>query len=367
MHDYIVVGAGLFGCVFARQMADAGKSVLVIDRRRHLGGNCYTEDADGIMVHSYGPHIFHTNDERVWGYLNTFTTFNNFINRPIAVRGGDVYSLPFNMYTFNKLFGVTVPEDAIRILEEQTQPWRDIEPKNLEEQALKLVGPVVYDVLIKEYTEKQWGRDCRDLPPEIIKRLPLRFTYDNNYFNAKYQGIPDYVALFSNLLEGIGFSLNVDYLDDKCYIDKHAKKVLYTGAIDEYYGYKLGELEYRSVRFVHEPLRGTDNFQGNAVVNYVSRNADWTRIIEHKHFTGVDTKFTVITKEYPWTWRRGDEPFYPINDARNNKRYQRYAELAAMDPFVIFGGRLGSYKYMDMDATVAAALQLAEKELRRET
>lgn len=364
-YDYLIVGAGLFGCVFARTMADAGYDVMVMDRRNHTGGNCYTEEVEGIMVHKYGPHIFHTNNKRVWDFMNRYTHFNNFINRPIAAYGGDVYSLPFNMYTFNKLFGSVTPIGAKRVLEEETKQYRVQEPKNLEEQALSMVGRTIYDVLVKGYTEKQWGRPCSELPPEIIKRLPLRFTYDNNYFNADYQGIPDYVELFSRLLEGIPFALGTDYLVEKDYADKHAKKVLFTGPIDEYFGYELGALEYRSLRFEEEVLDQED-YQGNAVVNYTSSSVPWTRIVEHKHFSSVDVPRTVITREYPQVWTPGVEPFYPINDAKNAQLYYQYTELAKKDKDVIFGGRLGEYQYHDMDVVVEMALRRAEREIEND-
>lgn len=364
-YDYLVVGAGLFGCTFARKMADCGHSVMVIDRRNTIGGNCYTEDVDGIEVHSYGPHIFHTNNDEVWNFLNRYTHVNNFINRVVATYGGDMYSMPFNMYTFNKLFGVVTPVAAKRIMEEQTREYRVHGPKNLEEQALSMVGKTIYDVLVKGYTEKQWGKSCTELPPEIIKRLPLRFTYDNNYYNAKYQGIPDFVLLFSNLLKGIPFALGCDYLEDKEYNDRHAKKVLFTGPIDEFFEFELGALEYRSLRFESQVLPLPD-YQGNAVVNYTGSEVPWTRIVEHKHFSPVDVPCTVITKEFSQKWTRGAEPFYPINDERNNRLYQQYQELAKEETDVIFGGRLGEYRYYDMDVIVEKAMQLAAKEIAHE-
>lgn len=363
LYDYLVVGAGLFGCTFARKMADAGYSVMVMDRRNHIGGNCHTEEMEGIEVHMYGPHIFHTNNDRVWEFINRYTHVNNFINRPIATYGGDVYSLPFNMYTFNKLFGTVSPEEAKRVLEEETRVYRVQEPKNLEEQALSMVGSTIYNVLVKGYTEKQWGRPCKDLPPEIIKRLPLRFTYDNNYYNAKYQGIPDYNLLFSRLLKGIPFALGADYLKDREYTDRHAKKIVFTGPIDEFFEYELGVLEYRSLRFETEVLDQTKDYQGNAVVNYTSGSVPWTRIVEHKHFTQVDVPGTVITREYSQAWKPGVEPFYPINDAKNAKLYWEYTELAKKEPDVIFGGRLGEYQYHDMDAVIEMALRRAEREI----
>lgn len=364
-YDYLIVGAGLFGCVFARVMADAGYDVMVVDRRNHIGGNCYTEEVDGIMVHKYGPHIFHTNNKRVWNFMNRYTYFNNFINRPVATYGGDVYSLPFNMYTFNKLFGTVTPEGAKRVLEEETKRYRVHEPKNLEEQALSMVGRTIYDVLVKGYTEKQWGRPCSELPPEIIKRLPLRFTYDNNYFNAEYQGIPDYEVLFSELLRDIPFALGCDYLEDKEYNDRHAKNVLFTGPIDEFFGYELGALEYRSLRFEVERYDQED-FQGNAVVNYTSGSVGWTRIVEHKHFSPADVPHTIITREYPQAWSPGVESFYPINDEKNNELYRQYSILAKEETDVIFGGRLGEYRYYDMDVIVEKALRLAEEEITRD-
>lgn len=364
-YDYLVVGAGLFGCVFARIMKDAGYDVMVMDRRNHTGGNCYTEEVEGIMVHRYGPHIFHTNNKKVWDFMNRYTVFNNFINRPIAMYGPDVYSLPFNMYTFNKLFGVVTPEEAMALMERETRPYRTVVPQNLEEQALSMVGSTLYNILVKGYTQKQWDRPCTELPPEIIKRLPLRFTYDNNYYNAEYQGIPDYVALFSQLLRGIPFALGCDYLEDKEYNDRHAKRVLFTGPIDEFFEYELGALEYRSLRFESQVLQVPD-YQGNAVVNYTGSEVPWTRIVEHKHFSPVDVPCTVITKEFSQKWTRGTEPFYPINDERNNWLYQQYQEFAKEETDVIFGGRLGEYRYYDMDVIVEKAMQLAAKEIAHE-
>lgn len=364
-YDYLIVGAGLFGCVFARVMADHGYDVMVMDRRNHTGGNCHTEDVDGITVHKYGPHIFHTNDERVWNFMNRYTHFNNFINRPIATYGGDVYSLPFNMYTFNKLFGSVTPEGAKRVLEEETRVYRGKIPTNLEEQALSMVGNTLYNILVKGYTEKQWGKSCRDLPPEIIKRLPLRFTYDNNYYNAKYQGIPDYVELFSRLLMDIPFALGTDYLAEKDYADRHCNKVLFTGPIDEFFGYELGTLEYRSLRFEEERYDQED-FQGNAVVNYTSGSVAWTRTVEHKHFNPVNVPHTIVTREYPQVWTKGVEPFYPINDEKNNGLYRQYLELAKEEPDTIFGGRLGEYRYYDMDVIVERAIHLAMEEIARD-
>lgn len=369
MYDYLVVGAGLYGAVFAHEAKKAGKSVLVIDRRPNIAGNVYTEQTEGIHVHKYGAHIFHTNNTKVWNFVNQFATFNRFTNSPVANYKGELYSMPFNMYTFNKMWGVVTPEEAAAKLEEQRKEVTG-EPQNLEEQAIKLVGRDVYEKLVKGYTEKQWGRDCKDLPSFIIKRLPVRLTFDNNYFNALYQGIPmgGYTKMVANMLDGIEVRLNEDYLDHKAEYDAMAHKVVYTGAIDAYFHYSLGPLEYRSVRFEHE-LLDKPNFQGNAAVNYTDRETPWTRIIEHKWFQfgkddeGNDLPKTIISREYSSEWKLGDEPYYPVNDEKNGARYASYKELADKEENIIFGGRLGEYKYYDMDAVIASALSLVEKEL----
>ena len=370
MYDYLIVGAGLFGSVFARQATDAGKKVLVIDKRPNIAGNVYTEDIEKIHVHKYGAHIFHTNNKEVWEYVTKFAEFNRFTNSPVANYKGELYSLPFNMYTFNKMWNVITPQEAAAKIEEQRKEAGITEPQNLEEQAISLVGKDIYEKLIKGYTEKQWGRDCKDLPSFIIKRLPVRLTFDNNYFNALYQGIPvgGYKKMVANMLDGIEVRLNTDYLENKDELDKLAEKVVYTGAIDAYFDYKLGALEYRSVRFDSEVL-DTPNFQGNAAVNYTDRETPWTRIIEHKWFEfgkddeGNDIPKTVISREYSSEWKVGDEPYYPVNDEKNGKLYQEYKKLAEDEKNVIFGGRLGEYKYYDMDAVIASALGLCEKEL----
>lgn len=370
MYDYLIVGAGLFGAVFARQATDAGKKVLVIDKRPNIAGNVYTEDIEKIHVHKYGAHIFHTNNKEVWEYVTKFAEFNRFTNSPVANYKGELYSLPFNMYTFNKMWNVITPQEAAAKIEEQRKEAGITEPQNLEEQAISLVGKDIYEKLIKGYTEKQWGRDCKDLPSFIIKRLPVRLTFDNNYFNALYQGIPvgGYTKMVANMLDGIEVRLNTDYLENKDELDKLAEKVVYTGAIDAYFDYKLGALEYRSVRFDTEVL-DTPNFQGNAAVNYTDRETPWTRIIEHKWFEfGKDDEEndipkTVISREYSSEWKVGDEPYYPVNDEKNGKLYQEYKKLAEDEKNVIFGGRLGEYKYYDMDAVIASALGLCEKEL----
>ena len=370
MYDYLIVGAGLFGPVFARQATDAGKKVLVIDKRPNIAGNVYTEDIEKIHVHKYGAHIFHTNNKEVWEYVTKFAEFNRFTNSPVANYKGELYSLPFNMYTFNKMWNVITPQEAAAKIEEQRKEAGITEPQNLEEQAISLVGKDIYEKLIKGYTEKQWGRDCKDLPSFIIKRLPVRLTFDNNYFNALYQGIPvgGYTKMVANMLDGIEVRLNTDYLENKDELDKVAEKVVYTGAIDAYFDYKLGALEYRSVHFDTEVL-DTPNFQGNAAVNYTDRETPWTRIIEHKWFEfgkddeGNDITKTVISREYSSEWKVGDEPYYPVNDEKNGKLYQEYKKLAEDEKNVIFGGRLGEYKYYDMDAVIASALGLCEKEL----
>ena len=370
MYDYLVVGSGLFGAVFARQATDAGKKVLVIDKRPNIAGNVYTEKVEGINFHKYGAHIFHTNNSEVWNYVNRFATFNRFTNSPVANYKGELYSMPFNMYTFNKMWGVVTPEEAAAKIEDQRQEITG-EPQNLEEQAISLVGRDIYEKLVKGYTEKQWGRDCKELPAFIIKRLPVRLTFDNNYFNALYQGIPigGYTKMVANLLDGIDVQLNEDYLVDRAKWDALADKVVYTGAIDAFFNYSLGNLEYRSVRFENEVL-DIPNFQGNAAVNYTDRETPWTRIIEHKWFefgkdeNGNDLPKTVISREYSSEWKPGDEPYYPVNDEKNGELYKKYRALAEQEEKVIFGGRLGEYKYYDMDAVIASALECAKKELR---
>ncbi|MCI1304609.1 MAG: UDP-galactopyranose mutase [Lachnospiraceae bacterium] len=369
-YDYLVVGAGLFGAVFAQQAKQAGKRVLVIDRRPHIAGNVYTEEVEGIQVHRYGAHIFHTNSRRVWDYITKFAEFNRFTNSPVANYHGELYSLPFNMYTFNKMWGVVTPEEAAAKIEEQRRDAGITDPKNLEEQAISLVGTDIYEKLIRGYTEKQWGRPCTELPSFIIRRLPVRLTFDNNYFNARYQGIPigGYTKLVSNLLEGIEVRTGTDYLKQKAELDAEAERVIYTGPIDEYFGYSLGALQYRSVRFETEVL-DKPNFQGNAAVNYTDRETPWTRIIEHKWFEfgkdadGNDLPKTVISREYSSEWKVGDEPYYPVNDRRNGELYERYRQLAKKERRVIFGGRLGQYRYYDMDAVIDAALALCGREL----
>lgn len=360
--DYLIVGAGLFGAVFAREMTDAGRKCLVIDRRGHIAGNAYTETVEGIDVHRYGAHIFHTNDEEVWAYVNRFARFNRFTNSPIANYRGELYNLPFNMNTFHQMWGVVTPEQAREEICRQQAAAGDGEPRDLEEQAIRLVGRDIYEKLVKGYTQKQWGRPCTELPAFIIRRLPVRFTYDNNYFNARYQGIPEegYTALAERLLAGIPVRLHTDFLRQRGELSALAETVVYTGAIDAYFDYRLGALEYRSLRFETEVL-DTDNYQGNAVVNYTDAETPWTRIIEHKHFTFGTQPKTVITREYSAAWQPGDEPYYPVNDQRNTELYQRYAALAAQEPHTLFGGRLGAYRYYDMDQVIAAALALAQQ------
>ncbi len=363
MYDLLIVGAGLYGAVFARLATDAGKKVLVIDKRPHIAGNIYTEKQEGINVHIYGAHIFHTNNKEVWDYLNRFAVFNRFTNSPVANYKGELYSLPFNMYTFNKMWGVVTPEEAAARIEEQRKEIKG-EPKNLEEQAISLVGRDIYEKLIKGYTEKQWGRDCKDLPAFIIKRLPVRLTFDNNYFNALYQGIPigGYTKMIENMLSGIEVRLDTDFLKDRESLSALAKTIVYTGPIDAYFDYSLGTLEYRSVRFENETL-DKPSFQGNAAVNYTDRETPWTRIIEHKWFefgkdeNGNDLPKTVISREYSSEWKPGDEPYYPVNDGKNGALYEKYKKLADGEKNVIFGGRLGEYKYYDMDKTVEAAFE----------
>ena len=367
MYDYLIVGAGLFGAVFAHEAKAAGKSVLVIDKRPHIAGNVYTKDVEGIHVHEYGAHIFHTNNKTVWDYVQRFAEFNRFTNSPVANYKGELYSLPFNMYTFNKMWGVVTPEEAAAKIAGQRKEITG-EPRNLEEQAISLVGRDIYEKLIKGYTEKQWGRDCRDLPAFIIRRLPVRLTFDNNYFNALYQGIPigGYTKMVENMLSGMEVRLEEDYLKNKAVWDEQARTVIYTGPIDAYFGYQLGTLAYRSVRFETE-LLDIPNFQGNAAVNYTDRETPWTRIIEHKWFefgkdaAGNDLPKTVISREYSSEWKPGDEPYYPVNDEKNGALCAAYKALAEKEEHVVFGGRLGEYKYYDMDQVIASALQCAER------
>ncbi|MCD7803206.1 MAG: UDP-galactopyranose mutase [Clostridiales bacterium] len=369
MYDYLIVGAGLYGAVFAREAVKAGKTCLVIDKRPHIAGNIYTQRVEGINVHVYGAHIFHTNSKRVWDYVTQYADFNRFTNSPVANYKGELYSMPFNMYTFNKMWGVVTPEEAAAKIQEQRREITGT-PRNLEEQAISLVGRDIFEKLVKGYTEKQWGRDCKDLPAFIIKRLPVRLTFDNNYFNALYQGIPigGYTGLVERLLEGIEVRLNTDYLADKANLDALADKVVYTGPIDAYFDYRLGYLEYRSVRFETE-LLDMPNFQGNAAVNYTDRETPWTRIIEHKWFefgkdeNGNDLPKTVISREYSSEWKPGDEPYYPVNDERNGALYQQYKALADQESKVLFGGRLGEYKYYDMDRVIESALDRAAEVL----
>ena len=369
-YDYLIVGAGLYGAVMAYELGKKGKSCLVIDKRDHIAGNIYCEDVEGIHVHKYGAHIFHTSDKKIWDYINQFAEFNHYINSPVAVYKDELYNLPFNMNTFSRMWGIKTPEEAKKIIERQRKESGITEPKNLEEQALFLGGKDIYEKLIKGYTEKQWGRKCTELPAFIIKRLPVRLTFDNNYFNALYQGIPvgGYTKMVENLLDGIEVRLNEDYLEKKAEYDAMADKVIYTGAIDAYFNYSLGNLEYRSVRFENEIL-DKPNFQGNAAVNYTDRETPWTRIIEHKWFefgkdeNGNDLPKTIISKEYSSEWKPGDEPYYPVNDEKNGKLYADYKALADKEEKVIFGGRLGEYKYYDMDAVIASALDMCEKEL----
>ena len=382
-YDYLVVGAGLFGATFTHEAKAAGKSVLVIDKRPNIAGNVYTEEVEGIHVHRYGAHIFHTNDREVWDYVNRFAVFNRFTNSPVANYKGELYSLPFNMYTFNRMWGVVTPQQAQEKIEAQKRDYiaqknkerglaadAAFEPQNLEEQAISLIGVDIYKKLIKGYTEKQWGRPCTDLPAFIIKRLPVRLTFDNNYFNALYQGIPvgGYTKLVANMLDGIDVKLNTDYLENREYWDSIAKKVVYTGPIDAFYNFKLGTLEYRSVRFETE-LLNIPNYQGNAAVNYTDRETPWTRIIEHKWFefgkdqNGNDLTKTVISKEYSSEWKPGDEPYYPVNDAKNGKIFESYKELSMDEEKVLFGGRLGEYKYYDMDKVIASALRFSKEHI----
>lgn len=367
MYDYLIVGSGLFGSVFAREMTDAGKKCLVIDKRNHLGGNVYTENIDGINVHKYGAHIFHTNDLKIWNYVNALVPFNRYTNSPLANSNGKLFNLPFNMNTFYQLWGVTNPNDARNIINEQIKCSGIVEPKNLEEQAIFLVGTDIFHLLIKEYTEKQWGRPCNKLPPFIIKRLPIRFTFDNNYFNDKYQGIPNggYTHLIENLLEGIELKLNVDFKLNQKELEGLASKIVYTGKIDEYFDYDLGQLEYRSLRFESERLE-IENYQGNAVVNYMSSKVPYTRIIEHKHFEFGNQPHTIITKEYPQEWNVQNEAYYPINDVKNEKLANTYKFRAANLPNLILGGRLAEYRYYDMHQIIAQALKAVSIEKKND-
>ena len=364
-YDYLIVGAGLFGAVFAHEAKEAGKTCLVIDKRNHIAGNIYTDKVKDIDVHQYGAHIFHTSNETVWNYVNRFAKFNRYTNSPVANYKGEIYNMPFNMNTFNKLWGVVTPQEAQAKIEEQKAAYHVENPQNLEEQAISLIGPDVYTKLVKGYTEKQWGKRATELPSFIIKRLPVRFTYDNNYFNDDYQGIPveGYTKMIERMLDGVEVKLEEDFLKNREAFMEQADKIVYTGMIDEYYNYCYGELEYRSLNFETEVLEGVENYQGNAVVNYTEYEVPYTRIIEHKHFTYGTQPDTVITREYPKTWSKGDEPYYPMNDEKNLNLYEKYTELAAKEGNVIFGGRLGMYKYYDMDDTIEATLNCAHAEL----
>ncbi|MEE1476687.1 UDP-galactopyranose mutase [Fusobacterium sp.] len=361
-YDYLIVGAGLYGSIFAYEMSKKGKKCLVIDKRDHIGGNIYCENIERINVHKYGAHIFHTSNKEVWEYINQFCEFNNYINSPIANYKGEIYNLPFNMNTFNKLWGVRTPEEAKRKIEEQKKEFGIVESKNLEEQAISLIGKDIYEKLIKGYTEKQWGRKATELPAFIIKRLPVRFVYDNNYFNDRYQGIPigGYTKIIEKMLERIEIRLNTNFFDNREYFENIAEKIVFTGMIDEFYNYQFGKLEYRSLRFETEVLN-IENYQGNAVVNYTEREIPYTRIIEHKHFEFGKQEKTVITREYPSEWKEGDEPYYPVNDEKNNKLYEKYRELAEKEEKIIFGGRLGEYKYYDMDKVIEKVLRDIKK------
>ncbi len=361
-YDYLIVGAGLYGAVVAHEAAAKGRSCLVIDRREHIAGNIYTREVEGIQVHEYGAHIFHTSDKRIWDYVNQFADFNHYINSPVAVFKDELYNLPFNMNTFSKMWGIRTPQEAKEKIAAQIAGLGITEPKNLEEQALSLVGEDVYRKLVKGYTEKQWGRDCTELPAFIIKRLPLRFTYDNNYFNDRYQGIPagGYTAMVERMLKGVEVKLGVDYLEHRAEFDGMADRVVYTGQIDRYFDYCEGVLAYRKVRFEQEIL-DCDNYQGNAVVNYTEREVPYTRIIEHKHFEFGTQPKTVISKEYPGEWQKGEEPYYPVNDEKNNAVYEAYKKLAEKERHVVFGGRLGEYRYYDMDKVIGRALETAGK------
>lgn len=363
-YNYLIVGAGLFGSVFAHEAKKKGKTCLVIDKRDHIAGNIYCEEIEGINVHKYGAHIFHTSNKKVWEYINQFAEFNNYINSPVAVYKDELYNLPFNMNTFSKMWGIRTPQEAKAIIRKQIEELNITEPKNLEEQALSLAGRDVYEKLIKGYTEKQWGRPCTELPSFIIKRLPFRFIYDNNYFNDRYQGIPigGYTKIVEKMLDGIDVKSGTDYFEFIKENPDIAEKTVFTGMIDEYFGYRLGALEYRSVRFETEVL-DTDNYQGNAVVNYTDREVPYTRIIEHKHFEFGKQEKTVISREYSSEWHQGMEPYYPVNDDKNNALFEEYRKLADKEENVIFGGRLGNYKYYDMDKVIEAALETCEKEL----
>lgn len=363
-YDYLIVGSGLFGSIFAYEANKRGKKCLVIEKRNHIGGNIYCENVHGINVHKYGAHIFHTSNKEVWEYINRFAEFNNYINSPVAVYKDELYNLPFNMNTFSKMWGIKTPAEAKAIIEEQKAQYHIENPKNLEEQALSLVGKDVYEKLVKGYTEKQWGRSCAELPSFIIKRLPVRYTYDNNYFNDRYQGIPigGYTKIIEKMLDGIDVLLETSFEDYKSKNDISDMKIIYTGNIDEYFGYKYGALQYRTVRFETEYLPDTDNYQGNAVVNYTEREVPYTRIIEHKHFEFGTGEGTVISREYSSEWSVGIEPYYPINNDENNALYQKYEELARGEKNVIFGGRLGKYKYYDMDKVIESALEAVKNE-----
>lgn len=363
MYDYLIVGAGLFGSVFAYEKTKQGKKCLVIDKRNHIAGNIYTENIEGIDVHKYGAHIFHTNNKKIWEYINQFGEFNNFINSPIAVYKNKIYNLPFNMNTFSKIWNISTPEQAKNKIEKEKKKMKIKEPSNLEEQAISLVGKTIYKKLIKGYTEKQWGKKCKDLPPDIIKRLPVRYTYNNNYFKDIYQGIPKegYTKLIQTMLEGIEVELNSNYFEFRNKYNKLAKKILFTGPIDALFDYCYGKLEYRSLRFENKILN-IDNYQGNAVINYTDKKLPYTRIIEHKHFNNKNVKGTIITKEYPQKWDENQEPYYPINDENNNKLYNKYKDLVDTNK-IILGGRLGLYQYLDMDTTIEKALELVEKEV----
>ena len=364
MYDYLIVGSGLFGSVFANEAIKNGKKCLVVEKRNHIGGNCYTEKIEDINVHKYGAHIFRTSHKYIWDYMQQFAEFNNFVNTPIANFYGEIYNMPFNMNTFSKLWGISKPEEAKKIIEEQGRVI-DGNPQNLEEHCIKMVGKDVYEKLVKGYTEKQWGRDCKDLPTSIIKRLPVRFTYNNNYFNDRYQGIPigGYSAIFEKMLKNCDIKLNVNFLLNKNELIKYAKKIVYTGTIDSYFDYCFGALEYRSLKFEHTVLE-CENYQGVAVVNYTDIETPYTRIIEHKHFEFGNQQKTVITKEYPLEWNKNIEPYYPINDEKNQHRYEKYKQLAKKESNIIFGGRLGEYKYYDMQDTIISALNLAKDELK---
>lgn len=363
-YDYLIVGSGLFGSIFAYEAIKRGKKCFVIDKRKHIGGNIYCENKEGINIHKYGAHIFHTNNKEVWDYVNQFVEFNNYINSPVANYRGEIYNLPFNMNTFSKMWNIATPQEARNIIDKQKQVIKK-EPENLEEQAISLVGTDIYIKLIKGYTEKQWGRDCKDLPAFIIKRLPVRYTYDNNYFNARYQGIPigGYNQIIEKLLANCDVELNVDFVEQREKYQNIADKIVFTGAIDSYFDYKFGQLEYRGLRFETERLE-QDNYQGVAVMNFTAREVPYTRIIEHKHFEFGTQSITYVTKEYPADWHLGEEAYYPVNDDKNQKLYQKYLDLAKQENNVIFGGRLGEYKYYDMDKVIESVLNLVKKELK---